>query len=526
MTAVRVGRLTLTAPDEELVRRGAILIEDAMRIATMPAAARHRVYIVRHLDIGVIAANTAPQTIALQIGRRLEHVRLTAVPATGPSAADARAVWFADEPAAIAELARRLVHGRPSGWFWPHVAAGAVKLPSLREALRACLLAAARTEAGPLAAAAVLDAIEAARDGAVLGAFTEAEALELLGALFGPGSLDGPPAAALGALTHLQPRWRARFLRWAPRWGADPRALWLAAIAAIASRGAIGDPGIALARARALVWEVLAGGAPAVPGDASAAPALPAGGPRPPPRIEILEAPRPGRAPDREAADPPAAGLPLDEAIATTAAAGALFLVRPRAMLGIAAWLDDHAWAAERNWGAHWIAALAAAHAGPDDPLALALGDGAITDGPFAAPASWRDLLGRRPCRLRPTAGGGRVLDGGRLPIAAWRDGHPGGLEAFRDRRVRRGPLAGDRPWAALAWERAAARWLRTYARLRLADVVRRTATISSTPTHLDLVLPLDAADARIRAAGLDVDPGWVPWLGRVIRFHYEEASR
>jgi hypothetical protein len=27
---------------------------------------------------------------------------------------------------------------------------------------------------------------------------------------------------------------------------------------------------------------------------------------------------------------------------------------------------------------------------------------------------------------------------------------------------------------------------------------------------------------SEIRVAGLDLDPGWVPWLGVVIRFAYE----
>jgi hypothetical protein len=27
----------------------------------------------------------------------------------------------------------------------------------------------------------------------------------------------------------------------------------------------------------------------------------------------------------------------------------------------------------------------------------------------------------------------------------------------------------------------------------------------------------------RVRRAGLDFDPGWVPWYGRVISFHYTE---
>jgi hypothetical protein len=39
--------------------------------------------------------------------------------------------------------------------------------------------------------------------------------------------------------------------------------------------------------------------------------------------------------------------------------------------------------------------------------------------------------------------------------------------------------------------------------------------------TDLDVSLPLEEADIRVRRAGLDLDPGWVPWFGRVVRFHY-----
>ena len=35
------------------------------------------------------------------------------------------------------------------------------------------------------------------------------------------------------------------------------------------------------------------------------------------------------------------------------------------------------------------------------------------------------------------------------------------------------------------------------------------------------LFLPLDTADIRVRLLGLDLDPGWLPWFGRVIRFQY-----
>ena len=44
---------------------------------------------------------------------------------------------------------------------------------------------------------------------------------------------------------------------------------------------------------------------------------------------------------------------------------------------------------------------------------------------------------------------------------------------------------------------------------------------VTLTRTDLDVTLALDLADVRIRRIGLDLDPGWVPWFGRVVRFHY-----
>jgi hypothetical protein len=70
-------------------------------------------------------------------------------------------------------------------------------------------------------------------------------------------------------------------------------------------------------------------------------------------------------------------------------------------------------------------------------------------------------------------------------------------------------------------WIRAMRAWCRR-ADISLAAIVRRPGTISATRTHLDIFFDPRYSDIRIRKAGLDVDPGWLPWLGRVIYFHYE----
>jgi hypothetical protein len=70
-------------------------------------------------------------------------------------------------------------------------------------------------------------------------------------------------------------------------------------------------------------------------------------------------------------------------------------------------------------------------------------------------------------------------------------------------------------------WLTTCRRHLRRHARIGLASLVLRPARLAITPTHVDVFFRLNAADVRIRRAGLDVDPGWVPWFRRVVAFHY-----
>jgi hypothetical protein len=66
------------------------------------------------------------------------------------------------------------------------------------------------------------------------------------------------------------------------------------------------------------------------------------------------------------------------------------------------------------------------------------------------------------------------------------------------------------------------ARYLRRYARISLRRLVRRPALVHATRTHIDLRFDARWVDLDLRRAGLDLDPGWVPWLGRVVSFHYD----
>jgi len=75
-------------------------------------------------------------------------------------------------------------------------------------------------------------------------------------------------------------------------------------------------------------------------------------------------------------------------------------------------------------------------------------------------------------------------------------------------------------------WAIAVRRWCWGTGKITVRDMVNRKGLVWLTRADLDVTLPLHQLDIRIRRVGLDIDPGWVPWLGkfgRVVRFHYRD---
>ncbi|MER5427922.1 hypothetical protein [Streptomyces sp. NPDC002588] len=56
-------------------------------------------------------------------------------------------------------------------------------------------------------------------------------------------------------------------------------------------------------------------------------------------------------------------------------------------------------------------------------------------------------------------------------------------------------------------------------------DVFARPGTVFAGRTHIDVTLNLQQVDLAARMSGLDQDPGWVPALGRIIAFHFDDGS-
>jgi hypothetical protein len=118
---------------------------------------------------------------------------------------------------------------------------------------------------------------------------------------------------------------------------------------------------------------------------------------------------------------------------------------------------------------------------------------------------------------------------GGRLALALWHGEMPQAVAAAPDDGTVSGAPLPRRSDAAVlvgAWQVAARRWLAAYADVTLGGLIRRPGYVALTRTHLDVFFALRDADIRVRRAGLDLDPGWLPWYGRVVLFHYVNTPR
>lgn len=495
--SARISHLRLVATEHALVQRGAFLVEDALRVASVRARDDARLFVVRRLDLGTIDPDASSQTLALAIEQRVQMLELVAVPAGTPEAAAAPAVWFADEPTALAMLVARVVAGPPpSEWYWRQIAGGIVRLGSRAAIARACIATAATAAAGPLAVALVVEAAEQLRPGALVDVIAPSEGPQLLALTFGAST--PPPWRARAAtsphlLALLGPTWRSRIATWVARTNGDPRAVWFAALALATVRRAVLDPARAIGEASALVatfqQELAASAPPDARARAAAAeareghahdPGPPPTGPAPAPARPAASGNPPSASPRRAAhAIPPATRIP-EQAVAApvaparddaavgerTTVGGLLFLLRPLAVLGMPAWLARTPWAIDHRLPEHMLVDIARrCGAAGDDPLVAAL---------------------RSP-----------------------------GDE----------PLAPEHAWAVAAWRRGLAGWLRRRLDMTLGRVVRRPGVVRASRVHIDIELPLSTVDLVTRAGGLDLDPGWVPWLGRVVAFCYRETA-
>lgn len=519
MRAERIVRhLGVRAPAAALARRGALLVEDALRTASLPGDGA-ALLLIRQLRLAPFRAASPPQTVARALAARCAALTVLAVRDDTDEAAlaGATAVRFDDPLDAHLALATRIARGlRPQAWCWrlvvpayrPDLACGA--------ALRAVALSLATRPEAPVALPAWLAHIAAAHAlPRLLAALSGDDAATLAACLrHRPGCDDavlrtGHASGPLrdGAATASGSPAPAREAAARQRLSEAHRILIAAAADRTPQRRAGPAP---LAGCRSGADRASDRDARGGSGAAVHAADIPIG-PAAPPRTDAVPPPSPSaarsadhgagqRAPRSDPSGTPTTRNALDAPAPTTAARRPPERARDTGVVGTAVIAGE----ASRAGGLLFVV-----------PVLEHLGWPAFLD---ACPPAVRtdlpaQLLAGLLARLRiaPDDPAWRLGDAGGSPMSD----HAAGGRPTPDRAM---PAVTS---ISAAWLTATRRWLRRRAGIGLASLVCRPARLALTRTHADVWLALGHVDVRIRRAGLDLDPGWVAWLGRVVSFHY-----
>jgi hypothetical protein len=526
--------LHLRASDTASARRGADRLEDALRIASLGGEGG-RLRLLRRVALGRVAADVAPAALAVAWERAIAAAEGQQVHGSAEAASTATCAWFEDALDAHLCLALRLLCGpAPREWHWPLAVPAWRAGMSTRQALRALLSSLLARDEAPVAVPAwVAGLVEAGHAGVLLAVFEAGDEAVLRHRLdphvpwpdpAATDALDEDEVSAMGAPRHRGPsapvvdpsaaprRIVAALLRAAgrsdlvrrlppdflpgpvrPRWHAP-------ADLATATRTAV--PATVFPGRDAMGVEH-----PVVAGDQA---------------LEISTHP----AANESAVDAPPSVEP-------TRAGGIGLLLPALQRLGFPGWLDAQpTWRDTGLLQRLFAMLLARLEVDVDDPawrLAIVPGRAVAAPDRFVAPDGWQPALLRgEGIRERGDDIGGIRSDGsGRLPLAAWRGMRPPELPPVPHAPAdHAGALSIDLVAVALsAWCTALRRYLRGAVGIGLRDLVLRPAGLSITRTHLDLHYALSRGDLRLRRHGLDLDPGWLPWFGRVVSFHYGEGG-
>jgi len=543
-----VRRLRLRADSERAVHRAALLLEDALRTASLPDEAG-RIVLVRRFALGRIDTQAAPQALALTLERAIARMTAACVYVEDESSVQASAVWFRDALDAHTKLALRLAGGSPvDAWYWPLAVAVWRPHSTVAAALRRIMFSLAALPEAPVALPRWVAALKSAgyieQIAAALRADDVAPLARAAHVRIPTPMRSRKPIAGDSVAQVSSPRQVVRFASATTLEPFDPRHVLLRALLRAADVQAGKVPGghnsVVSSQVRSGTTQdqatpdaLDAGLALRVPVVNDQESSGRAAGSR---RIEASPAPRPEPALPRGSATIERVDMFIastsEERRIDTQVGGLLFLIPVLQRLGFQAWLED-----QPDWMRFDIARLMMATAlrrlqiPSDDPawsLAVWRGPARRIAPRFVAPARWRESLctGEGAFRLADGAAGATLWDAsGRLLLGAWTDVCPRGL--LRERRSAEIDTAiiADLDRTRLvsnAWLVACRRWLRRYAGIGLSRLVLRPAQMKVTPTHLDLRFDIGLAELSVRRAGLDIDPGWVPWFERVVTFRYQ----
>lgn len=495
----RVRNLRLRANSAAEAQRSATTLGDALHTASFPGETSGRVLAIRRLALGRIRPTNTPGTLALSVERAVRESIAGAVWFDVPEARHANVVAFPNRCAALVALAHRLAsHSDTTAWFWDQIVPSWNRLPNRDARWRSLLAAAHEGDAAVATAAAVV--AEVVRTGPeagaeILAAVSTSDAEFWLFALgFSPTRSNGvsekPSSASEVHLDALERALASSGLdvvlrevtartESAERPQPESKLIWMATLLALEARPAwSGQPDLPAQITTGLQrWTNVPRDATARRGArteraASNSATTDAVEPR-----DAASADSEQNIPVDDAAKTPASS-PREATGEISAFAGLLFLVPVLQRLGFPQRTERERRLLDEAFAARLLLYVGCRVGMPlDDPLTLAL-----------------------TARVAREAANAPEGSSTANSDAAWRDAQ------------------------LTSWFAAVRTWLRRRGPLTVSDLVQRRGRVEATRTHFDLCFEPAQADVRLRRLALDVDPGWVPWLGCVLRFHYETS--
>ena len=485
----RIHQLHLSAPTRPLVGRGARLLEDAFHTASLPFPENSGLVFIRQFNVGTIHPSQSPTSLSRQLEQQLQHITATALPGTHPGAAAANVVTFPDDLTAYAHFAHRLTTGQSlQAWFWQKLLPNWHPSQSIYSATQSLLTQLASHELGPLATAIVFQSLsKQAMLTNFLSSLQPAEGRNYLNLYGWPlNSSTKPPIqgnlrdfasqSTLSALPKLD--WPL----------ADARSQWIIALALIAKTPSLTDP----AEIHRCTWQQLqiysAGATPL--GQAlstldentksTESPALS--------HLQLtkqLSQNASNQSLKQQPSNQKQSQSKNEEISSSTALltqyGGVGYLLNALEQLNFSRYLPQYSQPNIFVYRLLNYIARRQAHA-PSQSSPQALTD------PFFnldSPA----YLRRKTEAVHTDYPQNEIDIGGMCPYRAW--------------------------YCALRT------YLHRHTQLSLFETIHRPARFSLTASHLDITFPLNQVDIRLRRAGLDLNPGWLPWVGRVVQFHY-----
>ena len=497
------GRVQLhNVSDAALAQRLTVIAEDVLRALSTSGELPGRVVVARQLDVASVLQPASPARIAQLIKAEVERVALDAVRGDDPASATAPMVYFKDEADVVRSLAQRVASNKPTTeWFWPSVVKGWAPNAPPERAITLLLERARSTPTSVVTLAHVVETL--ASTGVldrVLERLSESDGRAWLEAIGWRESESSAERGEANSFTRPIPARSEQYVqRWVERWGGSPRdsrAVWLGAMLLVADRpdratnprlpeavrvwleSVAADvssqrerDGLDGGATRAMQRENLIADARAWLQSNPRSPLDSLFGGGPPFPLAPRDVTTPSNAVDRrDQGDESPAGERAPDQPPTwknprpTPYAGLTFLIPLLTRVGLSRIVANDRTLIDREWPAALL-------------LRIARRLGVPLDDPTIAWSTAR-------------------------PLTIAHDDRSLTAEVIRASRIRARMEVG----------------------LTMRQLVHRTGAIVASSNRIDVFMQDSDVDPRVHRAALDADPGWVPWLGRTIQFHYLEA--